>query len=80
MTIPYGIYDVTTDSGWERVGVNAWVDHDTAAFAVNTICRWLDGLDAMGRRRYPDAHSQMITADCGGVNGARLRLWKVELQ
>ncbi len=71
--IPYGVYDVTADSGWVSVGV----DHDTGAFAVNTIRRWHD---AMGCRRYPDAHSLMITADCGGSNGARLRLWKVELQ
>lgn len=71
--IPYGVYDVADNSGWVNVGV----DHDTAAFAVNTIRRWLD---VMGRQRYPDAHSLMITADCGGSNGARLRLWKVELQ
>lgn len=71
--IPYGVYDVTDNSGWVNVGV----DHDTAQFAVNAIRRWLD---RMGRRRYPAARRLMITADCGGSNGARVRLWKVELQ
>ncbi len=67
------VYDLTDNTGWVNVGV----DHDTAEFAVNTIRRWLE---AMGRRRYPDAQSLMITADCGGSNGARVRLWKLELQ
>ncbi len=71
--IPYGVYDVTDNSGWVNVGV----DHDTAQFAVNAIRRWLD---RMGRRRYPAARRLMITADCGGSNGSRVRLWKVELQ
>ena len=57
--------------------MNVGVDHDTAQFAVNAIRRWLD---RMGRRRYPAARRLMITADCGGSNGARVRLWKVELQ
>lgn len=70
---PYGIYDLADNSGWVSVGI----DHDTAEFAVNAIRRWLD---VMGRNRYPDAHTLMITADCGGSNGARVRLWKVELQ
>ncbi len=71
--IPYGVYDVTDNSGWVNVGV----DHDTAQFAVNAIRRWLDRI---GRRRYPAARRLMITADCGGSNGSRVRLWKVELQ
>jgi len=75
--IPYGVYDVTDNSGWVNVGV----DHDTAQFAVNAIRRWLDRI---GRRRYPAKFGQgrrlMITADCGGSNGSRVRLWKVELQ
>ncbi|MFQ5567493.1 MAG: ISAzo13 family transposase [Paracoccaceae bacterium] len=71
--IPYGVYDIGANSGWVSVGV----DHDTAAFAVNTIRRWHD---KMGRERYPTARHLMINADCGGSNGARVRLWKVELQ
>ncbi len=71
--IPYGVYDITDNAGWVNVGV----DHDTAQFAVNTIRRWLE---AMGHQRYPDAQGLMITADCGGSNGARVRLWKLELQ
>jgi hypothetical protein len=71
--IPYGVYDITDNSGWVNVGV----DHDTAQFAVNAIRRWLD---RMGCRRYPAAGRLMITADCGGSNGSRVRLWKVELQ
>ena len=70
---PYGIYDIADNSGWVSVGI----DHDTAEFAVHAIRRWLE---MMGRDRYPDAHTLMITADCGGSNGARVRLWKVELQ
>jgi hypothetical protein len=71
--IPYGIYDVTDNSGWVSVGVT----HDTAAFAVNTLRRWLEKI---GRGRYPGAERLLINADCGGSNGARVRLWKVELQ
>ena len=71
--VPYGVYDVTDDSGFVSVGIN----HDTAQFAVNTIRRWLNKI---GRKRYPGAGQLMVTADCGGSNGARLRLWKIELQ
>jgi len=71
--IPYGVYDIGADSGWVSVGV----DHDTAAFAVNSIRRWYD---KMGRGRYPTARRLMVTADCGGSNGARVRLWKIALQ
>jgi hypothetical protein len=70
---PYGVYDVAADEGWVSVGITA----DTAAFAVQSIRRWLD---RMGQRRYPTARQLTITADCGGSNGARVRLWKVELQ
>ena len=71
--IPYGISDLAKDQGWVQVGI----DHDTAAFAVNSIRSWWRNL---GRRRYPDATALQITADCGGSNGNRTRLWKVELQ
>jgi transposase len=71
--IPYGVYDQTTDSGWVSVGV----DHDTAEFAVETLRRWWRN---MGHRVYPHAERLLITADGGGSNGARCRLWKVELQ
>ncbi|MGH6777256.1 MAG: ISAzo13 family transposase, partial [Bradyrhizobium sp.] len=70
---PYGIYDIADDKGWVSVGI----DHDTAAFAVNAIRSWWVN---MGRPRYPQAHSLTITADGGGSNGSRVRLWKVELQ
>jgi hypothetical protein len=70
---PYGIYDIADDKGWVSVGI----DHDTAAFAVNAIRSWWIG---MGRGRYPCAHTLTITADGGGSNGSRVRLWKVELQ
>lgn len=70
---PYGVYDVGDNSGWVSVGT----DHDTAAFAVETIRRWWQ---SMGTVAYPNATKLMITADCGGSNGARLRLWKMELQ
>ena len=70
---PYGVYDIAGNTGWVSVGI----DHDTAAFAVNSIRRWWH---EMGRDRYPDAKSLLITADCGGSNGARVRLWKRELQ
>jgi hypothetical protein len=71
--IPYGIYDLQRDEGWVSVGF----DHDTASFAVNAIRRWWH---QMGRAAYPHARSLVITADAGGSNGARLRLWKWELQ
>jgi Rhodopirellula transposase DDE domain len=71
--IPYGVYDIAANAGWVSVGI----DNDTAQFAVNSIRRWL-GL--MGRERYPDMKKLMITADGGGSNGSRVRLFKVELQ
>lgn len=70
---PYGVYDITANSGWVNVGV----DHDTAAFAVESIRRWWE---ALGQKRHPGATALLITADCGGSNGARVRLWKHELQ
>lgn len=71
--IPYGIYDIADNSGWVSVGVT----HDTAQFAVNAVRRWWE---KMGRPRYPGADRLLITADGGGSNGVRVRLWKVELQ
>jgi hypothetical protein len=71
--VPYGVYDITGNTGWVSVGI----DHDTASFAVNAIRSWWQ---MMGRDRYPAARSLLITADCGGSNGARVRLWKRELQ
>jgi hypothetical protein len=71
--VPYGIYDVGRDEGWVSVGV----DNDTAQFAVAAIAGWWEHL---GRERYPDAPTLTITADCGGSNGNRTRLWKTELQ
>ena len=71
--IPYGIYDVVRNEGWVNVGI----DHDTAEFAVQSIRRWWG---RMGRYAYPDATELFITADAGGSNGHRTRLWKVELQ
>jgi hypothetical protein len=70
---PYGVYDIADDKGWVSVGI----DHDTAAFAVNAIRSWWM---TMGHSRYPGAHRLTITADGGGSNGSRVRLWKVELQ
>jgi hypothetical protein len=70
---PYGIYDLGRNAGWVSVGV----DHDTAEFAVESIRRWWRW---MGRRSYPKAQRLLITADSGGSNGARVRLWKWELQ
>jgi transposase len=70
---PYGIYDLGRNSGWVSVGM----DHDTAEFAVETIRRWWR---SMGRPAYPEATRLLITADAGGSNGSRLRLWKIELQ
>jgi len=71
--IPYGVYDIGTDQGWVNVGI----DHDTAQFAVNSIRSWWEHL---GHERYRHATTLHITADCGGSNGNRTRLWKVELQ
>ncbi|HUZ69187.1 MAG TPA: ISAzo13 family transposase [Candidatus Saccharimonadales bacterium] len=71
--VPYGVYDIGADQGWMNVGV----DHDTAQFAVNSIRGWWEHL---GQVRYPNATRLQITADCGGSNGNRVRLWKVELQ
>jgi DDE family transposase len=71
--IPYGVYDETTNTGWVSVGI----DHDTAEFAVETIRRWWRH---MGSQVYPRAKRLLITADGGGSNGSRCRLWKVELQ
>ena len=70
---PYGIYDIGRNSGWVSVGI----DHDTAEFAVESIRRWWR---SMGREAYPKATRLLITADSGGSNGSRLRLWKLELQ
>ncbi len=71
--IPYGVYDLAHNEGWVSVGV----DHDTAAFAVASIRAWWDHL---GSTRFPHASTLTITADCGGSNGYRTRLWKTELQ
>jgi len=71
--IPYGIYDIADNKGWVSVGT----DHDTASFAVHAISRWWLTL---GQKRYPAATRLMITADGGGSNGYRVRLWKAELQ
>jgi len=70
---PYGVYDVTANEGWVSVGI----DHDTAEFAVQSIRRWWF---EMGRPLYPKAKRLLITADCGGSNGYRVRLWRVQLQ
>jgi Rhodopirellula transposase DDE domain len=69
---PYGVYDIGADDAWVSVGT----DHDTAAFAVQTIRRWWF---SMGCQRYPQAKQLIITADGGGSNGHRVRLWKLEL-
>ena len=71
--VPYGVYDVSANEGWVSVGVTS----DTAEFAVQSIRHWRE---AMGSERYPDMRELTITADCGGSNGARVRLWKLELQ
>ena len=71
--VPYGIYDLAANAGWVSVGM----DHDTAAFAVQAIRRWWQDVGCL---RYPDAHHLVITADGGGSNGSRVRLWKRELQ
>ena len=70
---PYGVYDIADNSAWVSVGT----DHDTATFAVSTIRRWWF---SMGQDLYPEAKKLVITADGGGSNGSRVRLWKVELQ
>jgi len=70
---PYGVYDPAANVGWVSVGV----DHDTAEFAVETLRRWWE---KMGCTRYPGATELLVTADGGGSNGARVRLWKVALQ
>ena len=70
---PYGVYDIAANTGWINLGITS----DTAAFAVESIRRWWNEL---GHARYQDARQILITADCGGSNGARVRLWKVELQ
>jgi Rhodopirellula transposase DDE domain len=70
--IPYGVYDVAANAGWVNVGT----DHDTAAFAVESIRRWWA---AMGRAAYPGARRLLVTADAGGSNGYRTRAWKAEL-
>ena len=69
---PYGVYDVAANEAWVSVGT----DHDTAAFAVESIRRWWQ---TMGNALYPDATRLLVTADAGGSNGYRLRLWKLEL-
>ena len=71
--IPYGVYDMTINKGWVCVGI----DRDTAQFAVHTIWQWWR---QMGQAEYPDAEELLITADGGGSNGSRNRLWKYELQ
>jgi hypothetical protein len=71
--VPYGVYDVTANAGFVSVGITS----DTAEFAVAAIGCWRE---RMGRQRYPQARELTITADCGGSNGPRVRLWKVELQ
>lgn len=70
---PYGVYDLTANQGWVSVGI----DHDTAEFAVQSIRRWW--LE-MGRPLYTKARRLLITADCGGSNGYRVRLWRLQLQ
>jgi hypothetical protein len=71
--VPYGVYDIAANAGWVNLGIT----HDTAGFAVESIRRWWHEL---GAARYPAATRLLITADCGGSNGVRVRLWKRELQ
>ena len=71
--IPYGVYDLANNEGWVSVGI----DHDTAEFAVNAIRLWWA---RMGRHRFPRARTLLITADAGGSNGPRSRLWRWALQ
>jgi len=73
VAIPYGVYDLTHNEGWVSVGI----DHNTAEFAVESIRRWWR---RMGSAAYPDATELLITADSGGSNGSRSRLWKLRLQ
>ena len=81
--VPYGIYDLAANAGWVAQGraegrrTGSGIDHDTAAFAVQTIRAWWHNV---GAKRYPDARCLTITADGGGSNGSRVRLWKRELQ
>ena len=70
---PYGVYDLTTNQGWVSIGI----DHDTAEFAVESIRRWWR---EMGQPLYPKAARLLITADCGGSNGYRVRWWRIQLQ
>jgi len=70
--VPYGVYDIANDEGWVSVGDTA----DTASFAVEAIRRWWS---SMGKERFPDATKLLVTADAGGSNGHRVRLWKIEL-
>jgi len=70
--VPYGVYDLARNEGWVSVGVSS----DTAEFAANTIIRWWE---SMGKAAYPEATDLMITADCGGSNGYRVRLWRLML-
>jgi hypothetical protein len=71
--VPYGVYDIGANAGWVSLGITS----DTAEFAVNAIRTWIERI---GAERYPAMRKLTITADCGGSNGARVRLWKVELQ
>lgn len=71
--IPYGVYDIGRNRGWVNVGI----DHDTAAFAVESVRRWWR---FMGKRTYPQASQLLINCDAGGSNGYRVRLWKAQLQ
>jgi len=71
--IPYGVYDMTANEGWVSVGI----DHDTAYFATESLRRWWAN---MGSKVYPKAKELLVTADGGGSNGSRLRLWKVAIQ
>ena len=71
--IPYGIYDIASNEGWVNVGI----DHDTSQFAAHSILLWWK---EMGQHRFPRARRLMITADGGGSNGSRSRLWKMALQ
>jgi hypothetical protein len=70
--VPYGIYDIAGNSGW----VSAGTDHDTAAFAVESVRHWWN---AAGREEYPRARRLLVTADAGGSNGYRTRAWKADL-
>jgi hypothetical protein len=71
--VPYGVYDLKYNQGWVSVGIS----HDTAEFAVSTIRQWWK---QMGKKCYPKAKKILITADGGGSNGSRVRLWKMEIQ